>query len=226
VGESAESVESDVSDADVTSIVHARDSGAAVAGVLSAEKVLGNRLRLLRLQSGMSLRALARELGISPSAVSQIETGVMVPSVNRLIAIVTVLEVPLSAVFEVAAEQPPTEELAIAAELTISRSGQVPSVLLAGGVVYRRLSPGIVSGMEIFESTYPPGSSGDAHGDLFRHHGFELGSILSGCLTIEFEEGRVVTLEAGDSITFSAEVAHRLSNTADVDCVAIWLISY
>ena len=48
---------------------------------LTAES-LGARLRELRTASGVSLRALAARLGISPSAVSQIERGVMRPSVR------------------------------------------------------------------------------------------------------------------------------------------------
>jgi transcriptional regulator with XRE-family HTH domain len=200
---------------------------------------LGRRLRQLRTESGLSLRALARSLDISPSAVSQIETGVMVPSVNRLIAIVTALGVPLSAAFEVpdsdgaaSSESPGTlgDRLAglvdepIARDgYVISRAGRVPQMNLESGVIYRRLSPGPVPGLEIFESTYPAGSTGSAHGDLIKHDGFEIGSITSGTLTITFE-GEDVTLSAGDSITFPATRPHRLSNRSGEPCVAVWVI--
>lgn len=212
------------------------ESGDAAA--LSANESLGRRLRELRMQSGLSLRALARSLDISASAVSQIETGVMVPSVNRLIAIVTALGVPLSAAFEA----PGAESAAASTTATlgdrlarladqpvegdgyvISRAGRVPDMNLESGVVYRRLSPGPVPGLEIFESTYPAGSTGSAHGDLIRHDGFEIGSISSGTLTITFE-GEDVTLSAGDSITFPATKPHRLSNRSGESCVAVWLI--
>src|ERR1700722_15853110 len=66
---------------------------------------LGARLRELRTGAGVSLRALATRLGISPSAVSQIERGVMRPSVSRLIAYVGAIGVPLSAVFETGLEK-------------------------------------------------------------------------------------------------------------------------
>ncbi|KQR24492.1 hypothetical protein ASF79_04720 [Agreia sp. Leaf335] len=204
-----------------------------------ANESLGRRLRELRTQSGLSLRALARSLDISASAVSQIETGVMVPSVNRLIAIVTALGVPLSAAFEApGAESAAASTTAatlgdrlagIADEpvegdgYVISRAGRVPDMKLESGVVYRRLSPGPVPGLEIFESTYPAGSTGSAHGDLIRHDGFEIGSITSGTLTITFE-GEDVTLSAGDSITFPATRPHRLSNRSGEPCVAVWLI--
>jgi HTH-type transcriptional repressor of puuD len=206
---------------------------------VTANESLGRRLRELRTQSGLSLRALARALDISPSAVSQIETGVMVPSVNRLIAIVTALDVPLSSAFEApgvdssaGSESSTTlgDHLAglplepVARDgYVISRAGRVADVNLESGVIYRRLSPGPVPGLEIFESTYPSGSTGSAHGDLIRHDGFEIGSITSGELTITFE-AEDVTLSAGDSITFPATRPHRLSNRSGETCVAVWVI--
>jgi transcriptional regulator with XRE-family HTH domain/mannose-6-phosphate isomerase-like protein (cupin superfamily) len=207
---------------------------------VTGNESLGRRLRQLRKESGLSLRALARSLDISPSAVSQIETGVMVPSVNRLIAIVTALGVPLSAAFEVADVDVPaslesptlgdrlagiTDESIAGDGYVVSRAGRVPQMNLESGVVYRRLSPGPVPGLEIFESTYPAGSTGSAHGDLIRHDGFEIGSITSGTLTITFE-GEDVTLSAGDSITFPATRPHRLSNRSGEPCVAVWVIAH
>ena len=61
---------------------------------------IGPRLRKLRVATGRSLSSVAHELGISSSALSQIETGVMQPSVNRLIELVGVLGVPVSAIFD------------------------------------------------------------------------------------------------------------------------------
>ena len=61
---------------------------------------IGARLRKLRLDSGVSLRALAGRLGISASAISQIETGALLPSVSRLVEIMGALQLPLSLVFD------------------------------------------------------------------------------------------------------------------------------
>jgi quercetin dioxygenase-like cupin family protein/DNA-binding XRE family transcriptional regulator len=56
---------------------------------------LGARLRAERLRQGMSLREMARRLGISPSALSQIETGKAQPSVSKLFDIVNLLNTSL-----------------------------------------------------------------------------------------------------------------------------------
>ncbi|NQX13199.1 helix-turn-helix transcriptional regulator [Microbacteriaceae bacterium VKM Ac-2855] len=179
---------------------------------------LGARLRELRHASGMSLRALARELGISASAVSQIERGSMQPSVGRLIAIVGALGVPLAAVFE---EQVPEE---VAFEYAVARAGSVATVELDGGVLFRRLSPRKQEEFEFFESTYPPGATSTAHREFLRHDGYEVGTVTAGTLTIEFEE-ELVSLGVGDSITFPCERPHLMYNAdATVTAVATWLI--
>ena len=60
---------------------------------------LGERLREERTERGLSLRELARRLEVSPSLVSQIETGKIQPSVRTLYAMVSELGVSLDDVF-------------------------------------------------------------------------------------------------------------------------------
>jgi transcriptional regulator with XRE-family HTH domain len=183
-------------------------------------ELLGARLRELRKESGKSLRAVARELGISPSAVSQIERGLMRPSVSRLIAYVSVIGVPLAAVFETNLEKEPERE---SFGYAIRRSWEVAPIRLAGGVTFRRLSPIPTPGAEFFESVYPPGAVSSAHG-LLKHEGYEVGTVTEGELTIEFEND-VVTLAAGDSITFPCERPHLIGNRSETaTAVATWLI--
>src|SRR6185295_11155296 len=63
------------------------------------EEDVGPRLRAHREQRGLSLRELARRLGVSPSAISQIETGKSRPSVSTLYSIVTELGMSLDELF-------------------------------------------------------------------------------------------------------------------------------
>lgn len=195
-------------------------------------QALGARLRELRKTSGLSLRALAGRLGISPSAVSQIERGAMRPSVSRLIAYVGAIGVPLSAVFESGIEKPAESSALATAEagpagqfqFAIRRAWEVAPLQLGGGVLFRRLSPVPTAGVEFFESTYPPGSMSNEHGKLLRHEGYEVGTVSSGELTIDFDTD-VVTLAAGDSITYPCYRPHLISNrSAAVPAVATWLI--
>ncbi|WP_369676538.1 helix-turn-helix domain-containing protein, partial [Enterococcus faecium] len=123
-------------------------------------------------------------LGISPSAVSQIERGVMQPSVSRLIAITDALDVPLTSVFDPSGSQAP----ATPTSFGLRRAEHDAAIVLEDGVSFRRISPVATPGVDYFESTYPPGAT--AHGDagLFRHEGYEVGTVVSGELTVDFDD--------------------------------------
>ena len=54
---------------------------------------MGERLRAVRRARGLSLRELAKQLDVSPSLISQVETGRASPSVSTLYAIAQVLSV-------------------------------------------------------------------------------------------------------------------------------------
>jgi transcriptional regulator with XRE-family HTH domain len=60
---------------------------------------LGARLKQVRQQSGLSLRELARQLGVSPSFVSQLENGKSQPSVATLYSISQLLDVSIDQLF-------------------------------------------------------------------------------------------------------------------------------
>ncbi|GAB3295888.1 helix-turn-helix domain-containing protein [Pseudoclavibacter terrae] len=185
---------------------------------------LGARLRALREEAGLSLRELARRLDISASAVSQIERGVMRPSVNRLIAIVGELGASITDVF--AGGTSSYAERSSFGSYSLLRRGEIAAVTLESGVVYRRLSGSRTSGIDHFESTFPPMTSASA-GDsasFATHAGVESGVVISGELTVEVH-GDTVTLRPGDSITYSSETPHRVSNRSSQPCVANWVIA-
>src|SRR5215475_686307 len=72
---------------------------------------LGHRLREAREQKNIGLRELARRLGVSPSLISQIETGKTEPSINTLFAMVSELELSVNEIVfdtERDAGSPPT----------------------------------------------------------------------------------------------------------------------
>ena len=191
--------------------------------------LIGSRLRRLRLGTGRSLASVAQELGISSSALSQMETGALRPSVNRLVELVSVLGAPVTAIFDDidVFERPadssgdtPTEPLP---GVLVSAPESVGGTAHLGqGVTYRRLSPLALPGVDLFESTYPPRSSSSLDGAMLVHEGHETGSVVSGTLTFEFSEGSV-RLGSGGSLSFSATRPHRVVNETDEIAVAVWL---
>ena len=133
----------------------APDTGSLLAS-FDAEQ-LGTRLRGLREDRGLTLREVGARLGISASAVSQIERGVLRPSVNRLFELVTAMDATLVDVFGGTSGAPDVElSTPVPDGYVVRRAVEVESVTLEGGVVYRRLSPGVSHDVDFFESTYPP----------------------------------------------------------------------
>ncbi|MFT4136808.1 helix-turn-helix domain-containing protein [Microbacterium sp.] len=207
-------------------------TGRADPGVGMGEKAtaseIGARLRRVRMSAGVSLRAVAEAVGISSSALSQIEKGTMQPSVNRLVEIVTVLGVPVSAIFDDHGLLGPmnvdparvTEPLP---GVFVAAGESAPIATLGQGVLYRRLTPVRLDGLDLFESTYPPLTSSSVDGAMLVHEGYEVGRVVSGTLTFEFTDGSVV-LGPGGSLSFWATQPHRVVNmSAEQAAVALWL---
>ena len=60
---------------------------------------VGGRLRVMREERGLSIRALARASGISANALSMIERGKSSPSVSTLYKVTDALGVPITTLF-------------------------------------------------------------------------------------------------------------------------------
>src|SRR3954451_15416298 len=70
---------------------------------------IGERLRVERQRAGLTVREVARRIGVSPSLISQIERDKVNPSVSTLWSLVTVLGLQMGALFSPADAGPRTE---------------------------------------------------------------------------------------------------------------------
>jgi transcriptional regulator with XRE-family HTH domain len=176
---------------------------------------LGARVRAEREAAGVSVRGLAKRLGVSPSLVSQIERGLAQPSVGTLWAIVTELGLSLDALF--AAESDDAERPA-----RVQRAAERRAIELEGGVRWERLTAAPDADADFAFVTYPPG--GDSHADEppATHRGKEYGFLVSGRLAIEIGD-EVLELGPGDSIVFGSETPHRFRAVGDEPAHAVWL---
>ncbi|MBT2416370.1 helix-turn-helix transcriptional regulator [Streptomyces sp. ISL-22] len=102
----------------------------------AAAPPVGARIRQARLQRGTSLRALAREIGVSASLVSQIENGRSQPSVSTLYAITTALGISVESLFaagEAAAATPVATAAGTAPRTATAASGTATAPATAAG---------------------------------------------------------------------------------------------
>ncbi|QQQ64359.1 helix-turn-helix transcriptional regulator (plasmid) [Paenarthrobacter ureafaciens] len=192
---------------------------------------IGNRLRHLRLQRSMSLRTLAGMLGISASALSQLETGRRSPSLERLHQIVAALDYPLNAVFDDDSgrdenphageeERFPGQTSEDLAGVIIQRALQAPAVILAGNIEWTAAAPMQVSGLDLLRVTYPAGAQ---PAEPVTHTGVEIVHVVQGTLRFEVGDERS-ELSNGDSIMYNAKTPHRISNPTKEPASAIWTV--
>lgn len=185
---------------------------------------VSDRLRQARVSKEMTLRVLAARIGVSPSLISQIETGKVKPSVNTLYALAVELDVSVDEVLfgGVMSSQSQTATQDSPA-VCVQRAGGRASVELAPGVLWERLTGASQPGFDFLHLVYTPGSASLPDGIAHRHGGREWGYVMSGTLEVEIEDVTHV-LQTGDSIAFSSNDSHRLSNPGTADTHAIWFI--
>jgi transcriptional regulator with XRE-family HTH domain len=192
------------------------------AGATADRPSFGEALRARRQENRISIRALADQVGVSPSLVSQIENGKVNPSVETLVALVTALGLSLDELFldvPVSAGEP----LPKPGGTGVVRRGRRPHIELATGVIWDRLTPTHEQGVDFLYVVYEVGGASCAPGAFMRHHGREYGLILSGRLgaAVGFE---TFELGPGDSIVFNADEPHRLWTIGDEPVRATWTI--
>lgn len=185
---------------------------------------IGDRLREERIKAGISQRELARRLGLSPSLISQLESGLSKPSVGTLYAIVTELGLSLDRVIrgDDFTDTYPTPRPS-AGRSPLVHPGERQSIELASGVRWEELTADTEEGVDFLHATYEVGGASTPDESLMRHHGREYGYIISGQLGIQigFQEYR---LDPGDSIAFDSTEPHRLYNRGDVPVHAVWFV--
>ena len=160
----------------------------------------------------MSLRELARRVGVSPSLVSQIELDRVNPSVSTLYALVSELGMTMSDVFGDGTQPAPRVRPAHPDDddglVTHPDARRV--INLASGVRWERLTPRSDPEVEFLQVVYPVGAESCPHDALVTHGGREYGYVTSGKLGVRvgFDEyqlgpGRV---DARDHVAVAASL--------------------
>ena len=194
---------------------------------------MGERLREARRARSLSLRTLAERLGVSPSLISQIETGRANPSVSTLYAIAAELDVSLDELLF--NDRRPAEPAAPARTEMSSTSGTMApappvqraadrhSIRLASGVNWERLTTLSEPGVEFLHVTYEVGGASSPPDAFQRHPGHEWGYVLSGRLQVRIGFDEYV-LQPGDAISINSSIPHRLATLGDEPVHAIWFV--
>lgn len=196
----------------------------------------GENIRLAREAAGVSVRELARRVGVSASHISQVERGLASFSVPALYNVASTLGISMDSLFEdpSAPAGNPSIELEIKAaegELSLDDAGivlrkaQRPILDLTKGPTWERLTTRVEHGSEFIEVIYEPATGdGNPPSDVVRHKGREFGLVMEGELNVQVGLGFTV-LRAGDSIAFDCSLPHRFWNATSEPVRAVWFIS-
>ena len=197
---------------------------------------VGGLIRRERERQGVSLRELARRVGVSASMMSQVETGRTRPSVSTIYSIAAELGLSIDALLsEEAAVSDPAplaasyvrEDAASIAEAVpasqLVRPDQRRKLELESGVTWELLSDLLPHLVDFMLVTYEPGGRSSSSGKLTRHAGTEFAYLLRGTLKIQvgFDE---FVLKPGDSMAFDSSEPHLLVNEGTESAVGIWFV--
>jgi transcriptional regulator with XRE-family HTH domain len=169
----------------------------------------GAELREIRKQKQLTLQNLADRTGLSMSLLSQIERGLVDPTVGTFWKICSALDVPINHFFRRPDDQDPV----------IRKNRHKLIQLKNSNVKYHVLTPLQQGKIEFLLIEIEPGEMLEQ--EQISHSGEECGFILRGELKVLLAD-REYHLYEGDSIGFSSTSPHRFINPGTSASLAIW----
>lgn len=169
---------------------------------------VGERLRLVRHQHGLSQRALAMKAGVTHSLVSLIEKNKVSPSVASLKKILEAISYPMTDFF--ALTLPPVDQIFYKAEELTPLSTGALTLLQVGDARSRSV--------QIFHEFYQPGA--DTGETMLQHEAEEGGVVVSGELELTVGSQTRI-LRRGDAFLFDSRLPHRYRNVGTERCEVV-----
>jgi transcriptional regulator with XRE-family HTH domain len=187
-----------------------------MAAAVEPIPAIGPRVKALREAMDLSLRDLATRSGVSAPMLSQVERGETSPTLQIAARIAAGLELRLSQLLR----------LDEGGSVTIVRSGEGRGGG-ADGHGYEILSPPLPGlRAELSRHRLAPGATTGGPGDPPMHEpgARETAVVEAGPLTL-FVDGQRHTLQAGDTVTFDADLPHHFENSGKEEAVLLAVVS-
>jgi len=177
------------------------------------DALIGSRIRQARTSIGMTLEELAQPVGVTRSFLSQVERGLVSPSLTSLRRIAMELRVP---VFLLLADGASPRNALV-------RKEERQNLILPGATTsYQLLSPDLNRKLEMILTTLQVGMA-SCEAPL-SHPGEECAVLLKGNVRVEVADDKFI-LEEGDTLYFDCTLPHRIVNLGDIPAEIISAIS-
>jgi len=184
----------------------------ALAGKPDRKFDVGSRIRQLRQERDLSMRALARASGLSANALSMIERGLTSPSVSTVYKISHAMGLPITDIFRDQHQRIPCVHRKHGKSRRINPEASIEEL---GGKEFDGL-------LEPFTILLEPGGNS---GELpIIHTGTDFTFVLEGKVSYEIE-GKSHFLEAGDSLLFNGTLPHSFQNPNSVPARILLVLS-
>lgn len=183
---------------------------------MKLKKIVGKKLKAIRLKQGLTIQELAGRSGVSSNMISRVERGLTIPSVQILMKLAEVFDKSVNYF---------VEEVTTTHEVVFSSPGQRDTTVYDDDLNMHTES--FTSGLRdpqfmAFQCTIPRGGSSGRQ--QMYHPGDELIILLEGQLQVSIA-GDTYLLEPGDSLSFKSHLPHRWDNLGDGDARVIWTLS-
>lgn len=179
---------------------------------------IGSRIRALREAMSLSLRDLAERSGVSAPMLSQVERGETSPTLQVAARIAQGLDLRLSQLLRL------DEDGAVT---VVRRHERRRGPATATGHTYEVLTPPLPGQRaELSRHVLAPGTSTGGPGDPPVHEpgSRETALIESGRVTLHCD-GAAYELEAGDTVTFDADLPHHFENPGPEEATLLAIVS-
>lgn len=177
--------------------------------------IIGQKIRVVRLQARLALEEVARRSNCTPGFLSQVERNKAAPSISMLYAIAEALGVKITDFLPDVLND--TKMVRHDSRNTFHFEGST--------VVYSLLSTKFsYAALNAFLLTIKPASQGLPTDEFRAHLGEEFGYILEGVLRLWIGD-KFHDLYPGDSVHFQSGTKHRLENRTNEPVMALWLIT-
>jgi transcriptional regulator with XRE-family HTH domain len=176
-------------------------------------RIVGDRLKRLRVQSGVSLREQARTIGVSASSLSALENNRGGMSLSRLQLVAQHYGLHISDLL--GSDQPTNGRPDKDHVEVMRRGGEAHHAVKRGtGTIYRLLGSGHDHDIQPATITFAPG--GGYERDRMGHAGEEFAYVVFGDIELLHGSG-TYRLGPGDSARFQAAVPHAYRNASDTE---------
>lgn len=176
---------------------------------------MGPRIKALRTKRGIPQKKLAKLVGVTPSTISQVETGLIYPSIPALLKMAEVLSVDMSSFFR--EKKSETRTVFRADEALGVRLHDLPDASIDA----KLLTPADFDAKaELFLMEIPANRTLTSH--FFISKKEEFGYLISGELNVNIGNS-IHTLRPGDSIYLATDIPSQWKNPGQDTALLLWV---